>query len=66
MYDLHLQLHIPNDPNYMPVRLINKINTENTRDWPSQILEMIPVKGTLDYRRVLGACGGTGADRRPS
>jgi AraC family transcriptional activator of mtrCDE len=28
---------------------------ENTRDWLSRLLEMIPVKGTLDYRCFLGA-----------
>jgi AraC family transcriptional activator of mtrCDE len=27
----------------------------NTRDWLSRLLEMIPVKGTLDYRCFLGA-----------
>ena len=28
---------------------------ENPRDWLSRLLEMIPVKGTLDYRCFLGA-----------
>jgi AraC family transcriptional regulator, activator of mtrCDE len=28
---------------------------ENTRDWLSRLLEMIPIKGTLDYRCFLGA-----------
>jgi AraC family transcriptional activator of mtrCDE len=28
---------------------------ENIRDWLSRLLEMIPVKGTLDYRCFLGA-----------
>jgi hypothetical protein len=28
---------------------------ENIRDWLSRLLEMIPVKGTLDYRCLLGA-----------
>ena len=28
---------------------------ENTRDWLSRLLEMIPVRGALDYRCVLGA-----------
>jgi hypothetical protein len=27
----------------------------NTRDWLSRLLEMIPAKGTLDYRCFLGA-----------
>ena len=28
---------------------------ENTHDWLSRLLEMIPVRGTLDYRCFLGA-----------
>ena len=28
---------------------------DETRDWVSRLLEMIPVKGTLDYRCFLGA-----------
>ena len=40
---------------YMPVRLTSKVEMENTRDWLSRLLEMIPVKGTLDYRCFLGA-----------
>jgi hypothetical protein len=28
---------------------------ENTRDWLSRLLEMIPVRGALDYRCFLGA-----------
>ena len=28
---------------------------DDTRDWVSRLLEMIPVKGTLDYRCFLGA-----------
>ena len=28
---------------------------ENTGDWLSRLLEMIPVRGTLDYRCFLGA-----------
>jgi hypothetical protein len=28
---------------------------KNTRDWLSRLLEMTPVKGTLDYRCFLGA-----------
>ena len=28
---------------------------ENARDWLTRLLEMIPVKGTLDYRCFLGA-----------
>ena len=28
---------------------------ENTSDWLSRLLEMMPVKGTLDYRCFLGA-----------
>ena len=28
---------------------------ENSRDWLSRLLELIPVKGTLDYRCFLGA-----------
>ena len=28
---------------------------ENTRDWLSRLLEMIPIRGTLDYRCFLGA-----------
>src|ERR1700751_6038727 len=39
----------------MPVRLIDEVNMENARDWLSRLLEMIPVRGTLDYRCFLGA-----------
>jgi AraC family transcriptional regulator, activator of mtrCDE len=39
----------------MPVRLIDEIKMENARDWLSRLLEMILVKGTLDYRCFLGA-----------
>jgi AraC family transcriptional activator of mtrCDE len=39
----------------MPVRLIDEVEMENARDWLSRLLEMIPVKGTLDYRCFLGA-----------
>jgi hypothetical protein len=28
---------------------------KNAHDWLSRLLEMTPVKGTLDYRRFLGA-----------
>ena len=28
---------------------------ENIRDWPSRLLEAIPVRGTLDHRCSLGA-----------
>jgi hypothetical protein len=41
----------------MPSRLIDEVEMENTRDWLSRLLEMIPVKGTLDYRCFLGAPG---------
>jgi AraC family transcriptional activator of mtrCDE len=41
--------------NDMPVRLTDEVDMENTRDWLSRLLEMIPVRGTLDYRCFLGA-----------
>jgi AraC family transcriptional regulator, activator of mtrCDE len=43
------------DLNGMPVHLIDEAEMENDRDWLSQLLEMIPVRGTLDYRCFLGA-----------
>jgi len=39
----------------MPVRLIDEVDMEEVRDWLSRLLEMIPVKGTLDYRCFVGA-----------
>ena len=39
----------------LPVRLIDELEMENPRDWLSRLLEMVPVKGTLDYRCFLGA-----------
>ena len=39
----------------LPVRLIDWVEMENPRDWLSRLLEMVPVKGTLDYRCFLGA-----------
>jgi hypothetical protein len=36
--------------NEIPVRLIDEVEMENSRDWPSRLLEMIPVKGTLAKR----------------
>jgi AraC family transcriptional activator of mtrCDE len=44
-YDLH----------QMPVRLTDEAEMENTHDWLSRLLEMTPVRGTLDYRCFLGA-----------
>src|ERR1700747_1004599 len=41
--------------NEIRVRLIYELEMENTRDWLSRLLEMIPVRGTLDYRCFLGA-----------
>jgi AraC family transcriptional regulator, activator of mtrCDE len=41
--------------NEIRVRLIDELEMENTRDWLSRLLEMIPVRGTLDYRCFLGA-----------
>ena len=41
--------------NDLPNRLIDEVEMENTRYWLSRLLEMIPVKGTLDYRCFLGA-----------
>src|ERR1700757_4971151 len=41
--------------NQIRVRLIDELEMENTRDWLSRLLEMIPVRGTLDYRCFLGA-----------
>jgi AraC family transcriptional regulator, activator of mtrCDE len=32
-----------------------RVAMEHTRDWLSRLLEMIPVRGTLDYRCFLGA-----------
>jgi AraC family transcriptional activator of mtrCDE len=55
MCDLHLTFLIPDELNEMPVRLIDEVEMENTRDWLSRLLEMIPVNGTLDYRCFLGA-----------
>jgi AraC family transcriptional regulator, activator of mtrCDE len=44
------------DFKYMPVRLVDDVDDmKNTRDWLSRLLEMIPVRGTLDYRCFLGA-----------
>ena len=40
--------------NHMTLRLIDEADMENTRDWLSRLLEMIPVRGTLDYRCFLG------------
>jgi AraC family transcriptional activator of mtrCDE len=39
----------------LPDRLTDEIEMENARDWLSRLLEMIPVRGTLDYRCFLGA-----------
>ena len=39
--------------NCMSVRLIDEIDMEITRDWLSRLSEMIPVRGTLDYRCAL-------------
>jgi AraC family transcriptional regulator, activator of mtrCDE len=52
---LHLTFLIPDDINEMPGRLTDEIEMENARDWLSRLLEMIPVRGTLDYRCFLGA-----------
>ena len=41
--------------NEIPIRLTDEVDMENTRDWLSRLLEMMPVKGTLDYRCFLGA-----------
>src|ERR1700747_2825169 len=43
------------DFNEMPSRLIGEVNMESVHDWLSRLLEMMPVKGTLDYRCFLGA-----------
>jgi hypothetical protein len=40
--------------NEIPIRLTDEAEMENTRDWLSRLLEMIPVKGTLDCRCFLG------------
>ena len=55
IYASHLIIRIANDLNNMPSRLIDEVDMENTHDWLSRLLEMIPVKGTLDYRCFLGA-----------
>jgi hypothetical protein len=55
IYDLHPTFLIPDDLNEMPVRLINEVEMDDTRDWVSRLLEIIPVTGTLDYRCFLGA-----------
>jgi AraC family transcriptional activator of mtrCDE len=39
----------------MSVRLIDETDMENDRDWLSRLLEMVTVRGTLDYRCFLGA-----------
>lgn len=44
--------HISNN---MLIRLVDEANLESAHDWLSRLLEMIPVKGTLDYRCFLGA-----------
>ena len=41
--------------NCMSVRLIDEIDMENAHDWLSRLLEIIPVRRTLDYRCFLGA-----------
>src|SRR5712671_1378235 len=43
------------DLNDMPVRRIDEVEMENTRDWLSRLLEIIPVRGALDFRCFLGA-----------
>jgi AraC family transcriptional activator of mtrCDE len=43
------------DFNQMLSRLIDEVGMKNTRDWLSRLLEMMPVRGTLDYRCFLGA-----------
>jgi AraC family transcriptional regulator, activator of mtrCDE len=55
MYHLHLTFLIADDRNEMPARLITRSQMDDTRDWLSRLLEMIPVRGTLDYRCFLGA-----------
>jgi AraC family transcriptional activator of mtrCDE len=37
------------------IHLIDEADMENARDWLSRLLEMIPVRGTLDYRCFVGA-----------
>ena len=41
--------------NEIPIRLMDEVDMVNTRDWLSRLLEIMPVKGTLDYRCFLGA-----------
>ena len=55
MYNLHLLLLTPDGLNDLSVRLIARFEVETTRDWPSWLLEIIPVRGRLDYRCFLGA-----------
>src|SRR5258708_28335564 len=38
-----------------PYVSLDEVDMENTHDWLSRLVEMIPVKGTLDYRCFLGA-----------
>ena len=55
IYASRLILLITDYLNYMRSRLMDEVNMESARDWLSRLLEMIPVKGTLDYRCFLGA-----------
>jgi len=55
IYGSRLIFLMPGDLNDLPSRLIDEVDMENTHDWLSRLLEMIPVKGTLDYRCFLGA-----------
>jgi AraC family transcriptional activator of mtrCDE len=41
--------------NEITIRLIDEVEMESADDWLSRLLEMMPVKGTLDYRCFLGA-----------
>lgn len=55
MYDFHLTSLISDDLNKRSARLITKVDMENACDWLSRLLEMISVRGTLDYRCFFGA-----------
>jgi AraC family transcriptional activator of mtrCDE len=43
------------DLDHLPGRLMEELEMEDAQDWLSRLLEMMPVKGTLDYRCFLGA-----------
>ena len=55
IYVLRMVFRMVDDLNNMRVRLMDEVKMENARDWLSRLLEMMPVRGALDYRCFLGA-----------